>query len=107
VHEHLIEAGKVTLLQVQADEIWVKAVGRIYWLASALEVRSRLWLGAVTGGHRDAMLIRSLLERIRRSGPPEHWNCLGLVDRWHLRHCHSFYCSLLVVCGAPVAQSRM
>ena len=72
VHEHLIEAGKVTLLQVQADEIRVKAVGRIYWLASALEVRSRLWLGAVIGGHRDATLIRSLLERIRRSGPPEH-----------------------------------
>jgi IS1 family transposase len=72
VHEHLIEAGKVTLLQVQADEIRVKAVGTIYWLASALEVRSRLWLGAVIGGHRDATLIRSLLERIRRSGPPEH-----------------------------------
>jgi hypothetical protein len=72
VHEHLVEAGKVTLLQVQADEIRVKAVGRIYWLASALEVRSRLWLGAVIGGHRDATLIRSLLERIRRSGPPEH-----------------------------------
>ena len=37
--------GKVALLQVQADEIRVKAVGGIYWVASAMEVRSRLWLG--------------------------------------------------------------
>ena len=46
VHEHLIEAGKVSLLQVQADEIRVKAVSGIYWLASAMEVRSRLWPSA-------------------------------------------------------------
>ena len=45
VHEHILEAGKVALLQVQADEIRIKAVGAIYWLASAMEVRSRLWLG--------------------------------------------------------------
>jgi hypothetical protein len=45
VHEHLIEAGKVWLLQVQADGIRVKAVGGIFWLAAALEVKSRLWLG--------------------------------------------------------------
>jgi transposase-like protein len=42
VHEHLLEAGKVALLQVQADEIRVKAVGGVFWLASAMEVRSRL-----------------------------------------------------------------
>jgi hypothetical protein len=32
VHEHLLEAGKVALLQVQAEEIRVKAVGGIYSL---------------------------------------------------------------------------
>jgi hypothetical protein len=42
VHQHMVEAGRVELLQVQADEIRVKAVGGIYWLASALEVRTRL-----------------------------------------------------------------
>ena len=36
VHEHLVEAGKVALLQVQADEIRVKAVGGVFWLASLL-----------------------------------------------------------------------
>lgn len=71
VHEHLIEAGKVALWQVQADEIRVKAVGGIYWLASAMEVRSRLWVGAVVSRHRDGELIRGLLLRVRGCGPVE------------------------------------
>lgn len=71
VHEHLIEAGKVALLQVQADEIRVKAVGGIYWLASAMEVRSRLWVGGVVSRHRDGELIRGLLLRVRSCGPLE------------------------------------
>jgi hypothetical protein len=49
----MVRAGRVALLQVQADEIQVKGVGGIYWLASALEVRSRLWLGGVLSRHRD------------------------------------------------------
>jgi transposase-like protein len=68
VHEHLIEAGKVSLLQVQADEIRVKAVGGIYWLASAMEVRSRLWLGGALSRHRDVQLIRALLLRVCACG---------------------------------------
>lgn len=71
VHEHLVEAGRVQLLQVQADEIRVKAVGGIYWLASALEVNSRLWLGGVVSARRDRGLIRSLLARVRECGPVE------------------------------------
>jgi hypothetical protein len=38
------------------------------WLASALEVRSRLWLGGVVRVHRDRWLIRALLLRIRACG---------------------------------------
>lgn len=68
VHEHLIEAGKVQLLQVQADEIRVKAVGRIFWLACALEVNSRLWLGGVISESRDRGLICSVLMRVRKCG---------------------------------------
>lgn len=59
------------LLQVQADEIRVKAVGAIYWLASALEVKSRLWLGGVVSAHRNRELIRGLLSRVRACGPVE------------------------------------
>ena len=60
------------LLRVQADEIRVKAVGGVFWLASAtLEVRSRLWLGSVIGQHRDGRSIGGLLIRVRRCGPVE------------------------------------
>ena len=45
VHEHLVEQGQVDLGHVQADELWVKLVGRKVWLALALAVPSRLWLG--------------------------------------------------------------
>jgi transposase-like protein len=72
VHEHLVEAGKVALLQVQADEIRVKAVGGVFWLASAMEVRSRLWLGSVISQHRDGRLIGGLLIRVRACGPVEN-----------------------------------
>jgi hypothetical protein len=71
VHEHLLEAGRVALSQVQADEIRVKAVGAVYWLASALEVRSRLWLGGAISRHRDKALIRALMVRVRACGAVE------------------------------------
>src|SRR5438105_4731319 len=47
VHERLVEAGRVALGQVQADEIRVRVVGGVLWLALALTVTSRLWLGGV------------------------------------------------------------
>jgi transposase-like protein len=71
VHEHLVEAGKAALLQVQADEIRVKVVGGVFWLASAMEVRSRLWLGSVISQHRNGHLIGGLLMRVRRCGSVE------------------------------------
>jgi transposase-like protein len=72
VHEHLVEAGNLELSQVQADELRVRVVGGIMWLASALEVRSRLWLGGVVRVHRDRRLIRALLWRIRECGSVAH-----------------------------------
>jgi transposase-like protein len=71
LHEHMVEAGKVALVQVQADEIRVKAVGAVYWLACALEVRSRLWLGGVISPRRDTALIRESLRRVRNCGAVE------------------------------------
>ncbi len=65
VHEHLVEQGQVDLGHVQADEVWVKVVGRTLWLAMAIAVPSRLWLGGVISPHRDGALIRRLVERVR------------------------------------------
>lgn len=65
VHEHLVERGQVDLQHVQADELWVKQVGGKVWMALALAVPTRLWLGGVIGGSRDLPLIIRLVGRVR------------------------------------------
>jgi transposase-like protein len=65
VHEHLVAAGQVELGHVQADELWVKLVGRKLWLAMAIAVPSRLWLGGVVSAERDRALLSALLGRVR------------------------------------------
>jgi transposase-like protein len=69
VHEHLVQGGRVELGQVQADELHVRAVKGVLWLASAIALPSRLWLGGVVSACRDRALIRALLERVRACGP--------------------------------------
>jgi transposase-like protein len=69
VHEHLVQAGGVELGQVQADELRVRIVGGVLWVATALTVASRLWLGGAVSVQRDRPLIRKLLQRVRRCGP--------------------------------------
>jgi transposase-like protein len=64
VHEHLVEQGRVDLRHVQADELWVKQVGGKVWMALALAVPSRLWLGGAISRHRDLPLITRLVERV-------------------------------------------
>jgi len=68
VHEHIVEAGRVELEQVQADELRVRVVGGVMWLAGALVVESRLWLGGVVSIRRDRELSRTLLSRVRACG---------------------------------------
>jgi transposase-like protein len=68
LHEHVVEAGRVELGQVQADELQVRVVGGAMWLAGALAVESRLWLGGVVSLSRDRDLIRALLSRVRSCG---------------------------------------
>jgi hypothetical protein len=65
VHEHLVEQGQVDLQHVQADELWVKQVGTRVWMALALAVPTRLWLGGVISGQRDLPLITRLVQRVR------------------------------------------
>jgi transposase-like protein len=65
VQEHLVEQPH-DLGQVQADEIRVKKQGAIVWMALAMMVCTRLWLGGEISEQRDRPLIRRLLERVRR-----------------------------------------
>jgi transposase-like protein len=68
VHEQVVGAGRVALGQVQADELRVRVVGGVAWLALALTVTSRLWLGGVVRLQRDRALIRDLLAGVRTCG---------------------------------------
>jgi transposase-like protein len=64
VHEHLVEQPR-DLVQVQADEIRAKIQGRILWVAMAIQVSTRLWLGGVLSTSRDMSLIVALIQRVR------------------------------------------
>ena len=64
VHQHLVEQPR-DLGQVQADEIRVKKQGGIVWMAMALQVSTRLWLGGVLSPHRDGELITALVQKVK------------------------------------------
>ena len=65
VQEHLVEQPR-DLGQVQADEIRVKTQGGIVWMALAMMVKTRLWVGGEVSEQRDMPLIRRLMERVKR-----------------------------------------
>jgi len=65
VPEHLVEQPH-DLGQVQADEIRGKKQGALVWMALAMMVRTRVWLGGEGSEQRDLPLIRRLIKRVRR-----------------------------------------
>jgi transposase-like protein len=69
VHEYLVEQPR-DLGQVQADELRVKKQGGIVWMALAMMVKPRLWLGGEVSEARAMPLIRQLIARVRRCALP-------------------------------------
>lgn len=67
LHQHLVQQHQIDLQHVQADELWVKLVGRKVWQAMAMAVPSRLWLGGVISARRDRHLITALVTQVRAS----------------------------------------
>ncbi len=65
VHQALIQTAQLDLQHVQADEIRAKLVGQIAWMAMAIMVPTRLWLGGVVQPNRDRALIQNLLRLVR------------------------------------------
>lgn len=64
VHAHLVGQSQLDLQQVQADEIKVKTQGGTLWMAMAMMVSTRLWLGGVLGPRRDRGLIGALAAQV-------------------------------------------
>jgi hypothetical protein len=65
VHEQAVGKSQFDLGQVQADEIKVKTQHGTLWMAMAVMVSTRLWLGGVVSAKRDQALIQALVEIIR------------------------------------------
>jgi len=66
VHEHLVENSQHDLEQVQADEIKAKTQLGTLWVAMAIWVSTRLWMGGVVSPKRDMDLIQSLADKVRK-----------------------------------------
>lgn len=65
VHEHLVARQPLDLQHVQADELKVKTSGGAVWMAMALMVSTRLWLGGVVSAQRDLALIQTLANQLK------------------------------------------
>src|SRR5215210_5488071 len=64
VYKALIVQSNLDLQHVQADEIRAKARGKVVWLAMALMVSSRLWLGGMVSRDRDRRLAQDLMQLV-------------------------------------------
>jgi transposase-like protein/IS1 family transposase len=80
VHEQMVGEQRLDLQQVQADEIRVKTQCGVLWLAMALMVSTRLWLGGVVSARRDMQLAQRLAAQIRRVA--QAGALLLAVDGW-------------------------
>lgn len=65
VQEHLVEQPR-DRGQVQADAVRVRGQGGIVWMAFAIQVSTRLWLGRAVATARTSTLLRQVIERVRR-----------------------------------------
>jgi len=66
VHEAVMGNSQLDLIHVQADEIKVKTRGGTIWMALAMMVSTRLWLGGAVSPKRDKHLIERLVSKIRQ-----------------------------------------
>jgi transposase-like protein len=64
-HELRVGQGRVEAQHIQADELWVKMVGRKVWMALALAADSRLWLAGAISRCRDGNLITALVWKVK------------------------------------------
>src|SRR3954449_1206179 len=67
LHEHVVLRGQDELGHVQADELYAKVVGRRLWMAMAMAVPSRLWLGGVVSARRGLILITAVVRMVRQA----------------------------------------
>jgi transposase-like protein len=70
VHAHFLGGHPLDLQHVQADELYAKRQGGRSWVAMAMAVPSRLWLGGVVSPVRNMELIQELVDMVRLAWLP-------------------------------------
>jgi transposase-like protein len=65
LHLELIQQAQLQLGQVQVDELYAKIPSGKVWIATAISVFSRLWLGGAVSWYRDEKLIHSVIKQVR------------------------------------------
>jgi len=66
VHQAQVANQQLDLGQVQADEIKAKTQRGSLWMAMAMMVATRLWLGGAVSPRRDAALIQAVADQVRQ-----------------------------------------
>ena len=64
-HERLVENHQLDLGQIQADEIKAKTQRGPIWVAMAMMVSTRHWLGGAVSAYRDIALLQNILPESR------------------------------------------
>lgn len=73
VHHQVLDTGQVDGGPMQADERYTMPQGGPIWVATAISVFSRLWLGGTISWWRDERLILQVIRMVRAAvqpGPP-------------------------------------
>src|ERR1700731_1505647 len=81
VHQDQVVQAQLDLQHVQADEIRAKGCKMIPWMAMAIMVSTRLWLGGVVSLRRDRKLADQLLQMVKACCKPLV-AVLVLTDGW-------------------------
>ncbi|MBO9349705.1 MAG: hypothetical protein J7467_15860, partial [Chloroflexus sp.] len=69
-HRHLVLGACWSLRHGHADEMRVRVQKGMVWMAMALMVSTRLWVGGVVSAQRDTGLIRQRADRVRACARP-------------------------------------
>lgn len=108
---HEINGVSDGMVQEQRDECVVvpteedKGTSRHMWMAMAMDVSSRLWLGGVVAVHRDNELIVALAQKVRDC--VKRWDFLLCVDGLiSYVYAFTFVFSMLIFTGKPGRPKR-
>lgn len=65
-HEDQVESQQFDIQQAQADEMKVNLQNGSVWMAMAMMVPTRLWLGGAISRHRDKSLIQTIADKVKK-----------------------------------------